>query len=59
MSERSPRVPTRRKRANKALQGICAQCRKPLETGRRDRRYCNSTCRVYALRQRRAAMKKA
>jgi hypothetical protein len=30
-----------------------------IEIGRRDRRYCSSLCRVYALRRRRAAMKKA
>jgi hypothetical protein len=50
---------TRRRRAHKALQGGCIHCGMPLKLGRRDRRYCDSTCRVYALRQRRAAMKKA
>jgi len=33
----------------------CEFCGQPLEGGRRDRRYCGSTCRVYALRQRRQA----
>jgi hypothetical protein len=37
----------------------CAHCKKPLRSRRVDQRYCDSTCRVYALRQRRAAMKKA
>ena len=34
---------------------ICAVCRRPFEAVRFDARYCSATCRVRALRARRAA----